>query len=295
MESERIAVLITCYNRRDKTLKALDATFKQVLPKEIELVVYLVDDGSSDGTSEAVSQNYPQVKILQGDGSLFWNGGMRMAFGEALKSDLDFYIWLNDDTNLYTDAVAKLLSTYRQLSDYRTTEPVVVVGATCDPETKALTYSGMVRSTWWHPLKFRLAKPAEEAKLCDTMNGNCVLIPRAIAKLVGNLEPNFTHSTGDLDYGLRVKQHQGSVWLAPGYVGTCRVNSFQGDSWEDPNLSLRDRLKKAFNPKGLPPKEWKVFAQRHGGLLWPFYWSLPYVRLLLAALSGGRMSSHING
>lgn len=294
MQSETIAVLFTCYNRRDKTLQALEAAFEQVLPKGVELVVYLVDDGSSDGTSEAVSQNYPQVKIFRGDGSLFWNGGMRMAFGEALKSDFDYYLWLNDDTTLDADALAKLFSTYHHLSD-RSTEPIVVVGATCDPDTRVLTYSGMVRSTWWHPLKFRLAEPGEDAKLCDTMNGNCVLIPRAIAQLVGNLDPNFTHSTGDLDYGLRVKQHGGSVWLASGYVGTCRVNSFQGDSWEAADLSWRDRFKKALNPKGLPLAEWKVFARRHAGPLWPFYWSLPYLRLLLAAIFGGRMSSHING
>lgn len=294
MESEKIAVLITCFNRRNKTLQALEALFKQVLPPEIKLTVYLVDDGSSDGTSEAVSQNYPQVKILQGNGSLFWNGGMRMAFGEALKYDFDYYLWLNDDTTLYPDAVEKLLKTYHPLSN-RSKNGVVIVGATCDVNTGVLTYSGMVRSTWWHPVKFRLAEPGEEAKLCDTMNGNCVLIPRAIAKLVGNLDPNFTHSTGDLDYGLRVKQNQGSVWLAPDYVGTCELNSLRGNAWEEPEMSLGDRWKKALNPKGLPPGEWKVFTQRHTGILWPFYWSLPYVRLLLAAIFRGRMSSHING
>lgn len=60
---------------------------------------------------------------------------------------------------------------------------------------------------------------------CHTMNGNCVLNPKAVAKLVGNLGADLIHSTGDLDYGFRLRQQVGSVWLTPGFIGTCQVNS----------------------------------------------------------------------
>jgi GT2 family glycosyltransferase len=86
MNSDRTAVLITCHNRKPKTLACLAALFNQELSPEVTIDVYLVDDGSTDGTAEAVHQAYPQVKILQGDGSLFWNRGMRKAFAEALIS-----------------------------------------------------------------------------------------------------------------------------------------------------------------------------------------------------------------
>ena len=67
---------------------------------KIDLNVYLVDDGSTDGTSEAVKKNFPQVNIIKGDGTLFWNGGMRVAFSKAMESEHDYYLWLNDDTIL---------------------------------------------------------------------------------------------------------------------------------------------------------------------------------------------------
>jgi hypothetical protein len=45
---------------------------------------------SSDGTSEAVCEAFPQASILRGQGSLFWNGGMRVAFEAAMQRDRAF-------------------------------------------------------------------------------------------------------------------------------------------------------------------------------------------------------------
>jgi GT2 family glycosyltransferase len=282
MEPKIIAVLMTCHNRKDKTLASLEALFKQKMPAVFRLEVYLVDDASTDGTAEAVQQAYPEVKIIEGNGSLFWNGGTSLAFAEALKCDRDYYMWLNDDTNLYPEAIEKLVSTASGIAE---TEELnaVIVGSTCDAETGNLTYGGMVRSSRWHPLKFKLVQPSEEPQLCHTMNGNCVLIPRFVARRVGNLDPNFVHSIGDIDYGLRVRNQGGSVWVVPGYVGTCQENPSQG-TWEDPGLSVSERWQKVIQAKGLPIGEWRLFAQRHAGPLWPFYLALPYLRLGLISV-----------
>lgn len=285
-----IAVIMTCHNRRQKTLNCLAALFNQLLVKEVRLCVYLVDDGSTDGTAAAVRETYPQVKILQGDGSLFWNGGMRLAFAEAVKHGYDYYLWLNDDTVLYPEALGTLLATSRRLAEkgYIRT---LVTGSTCDPETGVLTYGGVVRSIWYRPLRFHLVEPDEEEKLCDTMNGNCVLIPQEVVGIVGNLDPAFNHDLGDYDYGLRAQQQECKVFVAPGYIGTCSPNPPQ-NRMTDLRGSLGNLWKKVDQPKGLPLKdvnlhsfkEWKVFAQRYGGLLWSIYWLLPYSRLFLLSV-----------
>ncbi|QIZ71562.1 glycosyltransferase family 2 protein [Oxynema aestuarii] len=295
MANQTIAALMTCHNRKTQTLASLDSFFTQTLPPDVRLSAYLVDDASTDGTSEAVRDRYPQTQIYRGDGNLFWNGGMRRAFEEALAGNYTYYLWLNDDTILYPDTIARLLEYAEQLEENTAAHRFVLIGSTCDPDTGNLTYGGMVRATWWHPLKFQLLPTADTLQTCHTMNGNCVLIPREIAQSVGNLDPNFVHSTGDLDYGLRVRQAGGTLWVLPGYVGTCKQNPREADVWENPNLNLWERLKKVSQPKGLPVQEWKVFAKRHAGPFWPFYWSLPYVRLVVAAVFGGKMGSQING
>lgn len=282
MQTLHLAVLMTCHNRRAKTLACLEALYKQELPADIEIHVYLVDDGSTDGTKEAVRASYPTVKVLPGNGSLFWNGGMRLAFAEGIKSDYDYYLWLNDDTLLYPKALNILLTTSRLLID-KGYGRAIVIGSTQDPETGVFTYGGMVRKSWWHPLQFAPIEPGEEVKPCLTMNGNCVLIPRTVLKAVGNLDAAFTHSTGDIDYGLRSQQQGCSIWVAPRYVGTCKHNVIGVRAWDEPDITLRERWNQVNQPKGLPINEWKMFAHRHAGLLWQIYWLLPYARLFFRA------------
>jgi GT2 family glycosyltransferase len=276
LELTNIAVLITCFNRQEKTLACLSALFEQTLSEQVKLQVYLVDDGSTDGTSEAVNQKYPQVKILQGDGSLYWNGGMRLAFVEAMKQDYDYYLWLNDDTILYPQTLDLLLRESKQLID-RGESKAMLVGSTREADSGKVSYGGLVRYSWWTPLRNDIVEPCDRVKPCDTMNGNCVLIPRSVVKIVGNLDPSFVHNLGDYDYGKRAKRQGCSIWIAPGYVGTCQAHL---PSWRENNLTLGERLKQINTPKGLLTKEWKVFAKRHAGLFWPIYWLAPYVKLL---------------
>jgi GT2 family glycosyltransferase len=285
----RTAVLITCHNRKPKTLACLDALFNQVIPSDLAIDVYLVDDGSTDGTAEAVQQTYPQVKILLGDGTLYWNRGMHKAFAEALQHDYDYYLWLNDDTLLYPDALSCLWKTSHNLAK-QGHEKAIIVGSTHHPDTGKLTYGGVVRSTWWHPFKYRLVEPSTDPQPAETLNGNCVLIPRAVVQILGNLDPAFSHSIGDTDYGLRAHRQGCSVWVAPGYAGKCQTNPPQGHPWHDPKFTLKQRWQAVTDKKGLPPKESKVFCQRHAGWLWLFYWLLPYIRLVLVSvLSGTRV------
>jgi GT2 family glycosyltransferase len=287
MQQTTVAVLITCHNRKQKTLNILSDLFSQVLPADVKLYVYLVDDGSTDGTAEAVRKAYPQVNILLGDGSLFWNGAMRQALATASQNEHDYYLWLNDDTVLNPEALGIMLATSVQLAQqgYRRS---LVVGSICDPQSGKLTYGGLRRSSWWHTLRFALVEPSQEVKPCETMNGNCVLIARAALQAVDNLDPAFSHYLGDWDYGLQAKKQGCTVWLAPGYMGKCELNSHLEQA-ADPDMSLSEQWQQVNHPKGLvlrgivlqPFQELKVFAQKHGGLLWPIFWLLPYRRLLL--------------
>ena len=123
------------------TLETLDSLFNQKQLENLDMTVYLVDDGSRDGTGHAVAQRFPQVCLLQGDGSLFWNGGMRKAFAEALVNGFDGYLWFNDDTLLEEDALHRLVACATDIGD--SSGPAIVVGSIRHPHTGEWTYGGV--------------------------------------------------------------------------------------------------------------------------------------------------------
>jgi GT2 family glycosyltransferase len=270
-----IAILMTCHNRRETTLSCLAALYQQ----KNNFDVYLVDDGSTDGTTDAVTQQYPQVQTIQGDGNLFWGGGMRLAFAEAMKNNYDYYLWLNDDTILESQTLSKLLKIHNELVQENKANSIVV-GSTQDLISGKPTYGGAIKSKRWYSNKFEFLEPNQKLQECDTMYGNCVLIPHSVAAKVGNIDPAFIHSLGDLDYGLRARKLGCSIWVTPGYVGTCSQNSVAG-SWVDLDLSVIERLKKVLQVKNFPIVPWTKFAQRHSGFWWFIYWFLPYIRAVI--------------
>ena len=274
----RTAALLTSFNRRTTTLASLERLMGQRC--NFNLSIFLVDDNSSDGTADAVEANLPEVRLIRGNGDLFWCGGMRAAFGAALREDFDFYLWLNDDTILDPDALDRLFAAYAAVED----EKAIIVGSTQDPETGELTYGGVVRTSRLHPLKFRIIEPADHPLPCDTVNGNFVLIPRAVAAVTGNMS-EFRHSMADYDYGLRARAAGCSIYVAPGTLGKCSRNSDLG-TFRDGNRPLSKRWEQLLSKKGLPPRDYLRYSRRHAGLLWPMYWAMPYVRVIFSSIFG---------
>jgi GT2 family glycosyltransferase len=276
----RLAVILTCHNRREKTLTCLDALARSAVVAAVDFHAYLVDDGCSDGTGEAVKQKFPRTTVILGSGALFWNGGMRLGFREALRRVHDHYLWLNDDTELFPDALAELFAAYRWVVD-RTGEPGIIAGTVTDREGNAPSYGGMRQTKAWHPLAYELVTPGVEPIECDTMNGNCVLIPHPVAKSVGNLDAEFVHTMGDMDYGLRARRLGARVWVMAGYAGLCARNAASG-SYRDTALPVTQRLKRLVSPKGMPWRSWLVYAKRHAGVLWPIFLLWPYASVLIS-------------
>ena len=271
---------MTCHNRRDKTLACLAALHACTLPSNYHLTVYLVDDGSSDGTSESVMADYPGVILLRANGDLYWNGGMRLAFAQAISHGYDYYLWLNDDTLLFSDALLRLFNCADNQSRQCFGRADIVVGATCDAVSGELTYGGLISRSWWRPHNYVRAPVSLLVQSCKTQNGNCVLIPAAVANVVGNLDVAFIHALGDWDYGFRARRAGFSIWLAPGFIGTCSLNKPVQDS---PTVakSIKYQLKRLLSPKGLPPKAWLTFVSRHYGVFWPVYLFRPYFTVVI--------------
>lgn len=256
-------MLITCFNRRDLTIAALQRLATQDLFREEDL--YLVDDGCTDGTGDAVRALMPRANVIVGDGSLFWNGGMRLAWDRAKAAPVayDHYLWLNDDVVLEQGVIADLVADADSVVPGG--GPVIVAAAAADPADRdTIVYSAQSRPDPARRLRLSLLRPTGAPVRADTVSGNIVLVSAAAEARLGNLRADFEHIYGDLDYGLRAAAAGVPVYLASKLGGTCAPNSPAGNSL-DRSLPKWRRLKLRWQEAGkVNARDWRRFAALHG-------------------------------
>ncbi|SER84517.1 glycosyltransferase family 2 protein [Pedobacter rhizosphaerae] len=251
-----IAVLITVFNRKEKTLSCLKSLFNQKLDKKITFKVFLTDDNSSDGTAEAVKHTYPEVNIFKGNGNLFWAGGMRNSWTMALNSNPDYYFLLNDDTFLKENCISSLLKYYST----NTTVPAITIGSTWDSFKNEISYGG---HKLYHPKKVPCYNLFSETEFlaCDMANANIMLVPKEIVQKIGILSSAYTHSIADFDYTLRAKKAGFKIMVAPGILGLCVDD--HPDLQSLAKKSLKQRIAHLKSPKGLAYQEYMAFIGQH--------------------------------
>jgi GT2 family glycosyltransferase len=214
-----VHALIATYNRRDVTLACLARLQLSAEMASTHVRIVIFDDGSTDGTAEAVSALFPDVVIVHGDGTAFWAASMaaaeNVALGRAAADDC--FLWLNDDVELDDDALLRLITASRSIPNR------VLIGATQDPTTGTVSYGGFKRKGW-HPLKFQFVLPANRPKMVDAFNGNVVLVPVDVARAMGGINGRYSHAFADIDYGLRLAAAGRSALLLPGTFGSCEKN-----------------------------------------------------------------------
>lgn len=212
----KIVILMACHNRKDMTIGCLTRLLLQLGE---DTSVYLVDDGSQDGTADAVAGlNDKRIKVITVDGSLYWAKGMRKAWKASVaeRQDWDGYLWLNDDTELRSDAIAKMLS----VNDGES----IVVGE----------------------LKNAKGEIVYGTRPDGLFTGNCVLVPRTVYERLGMICGDYSHAWADSDYAMQAKRADIGV-VSAGVVGKAEGHpnrpSLKG-------LSLRERIKMLRDPKG---------------------------------------------
>lgn len=248
-----IAVLMACYNRVTLTTRFLEQLDEVRNSLNCAVTTFLLDDGSQDGTSEAVAARFPDVVLVHGNGSLFWNGGMCAAYQKAKQiGSFDAYLLANDDVDLF---VGKAIDFIRRYDSYRLADRhVCLVGETISATSGEVTYGGFNRGSRWKATEFqRTHVPRAEVDFpCETFNANFVLVPGRGFEQVGGLDPNYKHGFGDLDLGLALGAigYKSMVYSEP--IGVCE----KGPSLSD-RLSVLSRRKRAAalftGPHGLGP------------------------------------------
>src|SRR5260370_4760287 len=109
-----LAVVIPTYNRWPEARIAL-ARLAQSEYQDFEIV--LIEDGCTDDTADNCRREFPDVRLLHGDGNLWWSGAINRGVEYALERHVDAIVWLNDDNRVEPETLSRMVEAFRRLGD----------------------------------------------------------------------------------------------------------------------------------------------------------------------------------
>jgi GT2 family glycosyltransferase len=226
---ESVYILIPVYNRKETTLTCL-----KNLKASGELQRYyvvIVDDGSTDGTAQAINTLYPEVTVLAGTGELWWTGAMAQGMQYAYNQGAEYFFWLNDDCTPEPDALPRLV-------EFMRSHPDTIVGPTCYSSTS----NSLVREhNAFRGRKSFAAEPGEVI-YADGLSGWCVGIPASVFRKVGPPDIHkFPHYSGDDTYILRATRSGFKACV----IGDIKVTLFGP---VHPKLNFRSYFRPGLTP-----------------------------------------------
>lgn len=116
-----LSVVILSWNTRDLTLACLDALARDESPRRREIIV--VDNGSSDGSADAIAQSHPGVVLVRNPDNRGYSGGNNQGAREARGRWLCL---LNSDTEVRVGALDRLVTWLEQNPSYGLAAPRLV-------------------------------------------------------------------------------------------------------------------------------------------------------------------------
>jgi GT2 family glycosyltransferase len=204
-------IVTPVFNRKKLTQEYLEALSLQTT-KDFKVII--VDDGSTDGTSEMIEEAFPDVILLKEEGDLWWSEATNVGIRYALnQDDADYIMTLNDDTIPYADYVEKMLFWSKE-------KPNALLGAfAVDIHTGETLYGGEIR--YWSPLKdnvdlLDVVKEEDRVGLHEVniFPGRGLLIPSQLFRDVGLYDSkNMPQTYADFDMTWRA--------VAKGYKIYC--------------------------------------------------------------------------
>jgi GT2 family glycosyltransferase len=271
----KTALLIPCFNRRTTTLHCLRHLHDLEVDQWASIVV--VDDASTDGTPEAIRQEFPGIEIVGGSGDLWWGGAINLGMQHALDAGAEHVFWLNDDSLPRAGSLEAML-------EITTRENAITTANGILRETGELHYGGMEKTPSYVQV---LYCPPGMTRFCETLCGNCVCFPAAALRKIGKIDTAaFPHFAGDADFGFRATRLGIPIMIVGDAVCDCNYGQSKNRmSWLLGDMTLAELWSVCFHPKGGSLARCGfLFKWRHWGLRGALDYGVSLMRLLCVSL-----------
>ena len=199
--------------------------------KSVTYELFLVDNGSTDGTLEKVPELYPEVTLVKNADNVGFlkgtNQGIRMSTGR-------YILWLNPDTILRPDSLRQMTEFLEAASEgghcrTESAERGRLISAPVQARNAdACRVAGVLHEDWTglfpqdHTLGQYLLRylPEDCSNEVDAVSGCCLMARRELVDDIGLLDEDLKQWGEDIEWCVRAKKAGWEVWYNPASVIT---------------------------------------------------------------------------
>lgn len=280
---KNLAIVVPVHNRKSITLQFVVQVKRQNI--RVDQII-VVNDGSTDGTSEAITEKFPDVHIIHGPGDWWWTKSVNMGCRYALEHGADYILLMNDDTTFGDDYIEKMM---HHVADY----PDALIGSLSLTHTKPhrIFYAGTKSIVWWRAKTHLYYRPFEPYQPhmkglheSPVLPGRGLVIPKRVFQTIGMFDDiRLPQYSADYDFVLRANRAGFQTFISWDAITYSYVEqtgngaSFVRQSFYDYSKSLFNRY--SHNSIVTRYYYYRKHCKRY---VWPLAMFLHYIRRIRA-------------
>lgn len=258
MLQPRVAIIVVNWNRRDDTLECLESLAK-ISYSNCRII--LVDNGSTDGSVEAVRQRFPGVKIIEAGENLRFAGGNNLGLKDVLTEGDDYCLLLNNDTTVDPDFLSAVIDSAQSDERVGLVGPKILYHHRSDIIWFA---GGILKPAWGYVRHYGLRQlddgRFDERLTVSFLTGYCLLIRRQLLEKIGLLDEGYYLYSEDADYCLRASKAGYRLIYDPKARIYHKVSQSTGGAYHPAKWRRRYQSLFRLIAKHTSPRTWPLFA-----------------------------------
>ena len=201
--SNLVVIIVLNINKKEDTLECLERVFAL---SDCSYEVIVVDNGSTDGSVEAIAAAFPKVHLVKSPKNLGVSGGRNLGIRYADKFNHKYLLFLDNDTLVKKDSLNKMMKAIEKdprigiisPKSYKSGDAKIIA---CAGGMKVNLYTG---SIWNVGLGEMDKGQYDQPKFITSCAGFAFLVRREVIQHVGPFDEIFNpYGWEDVDFSLR--------------------------------------------------------------------------------------------
>jgi hypothetical protein len=274
-----LSIIIVNWNTKNLLLQCLESVYQTI--KRIEMEVFVVDNGSIDGSVVAAKERFPEVKFIQNEINL----GFAMANNQALRLAKGRYLLLlNPDTQVKKGAIERLIS-FMDAHSEAGGAGAQLLNSDGSRQNSIANFPSLATELlnksllrWLFPKAF----PGKERNYpepieVDSVIGACMIIGRDAIEQVGLLDEDCFLFLEETDWCYRMKRAGWKIYHVP----QAEIYHFQGKGVEIEKKKARVEYYRS---------RYHFFKKNRGELQWFILLTGSVIKLIIETVFMGMAS-----